>query len=126
MIHLRTRRTNARPRRGIPFAIPVCVNFNLVRIRRTERNCRARRTYRVSQLLTARFDVRLAQYGTGGDQSHLTQRLRHQADSEHGFSRLVQQFHMPFGILLQAARNAADKAGADLGHFGPGGLAALE
>jgi hypothetical protein len=80
----------------------------------------------VSQLLAARFDVRLAQYGIGGDKSHLTQRVRHQADSEHGFSGLVQQLHMPFGILLQAARNAADKIGADLGHFGSGGLAALE
>ena len=56
----------------------------------------------------------------------LSQRLRHQTNSEDGFSGLVQQLHMPFGVLLQAAGNTADEIAADLGHLGPSGLAALE
>src|ERR1700694_6251831 len=56
----------------------------------------------------------------------LGQRLRHEADSKHGLFGLVQEFQVPFGVLLQAARNAADKIAANRGHFGPGCLAALE
>ena len=33
---------------------------------------------------------------------------------------------MPFGIWLQAARNAAEQVGANLRHLAPGGLAAFE
>ena len=33
---------------------------------------------------------------------------------------------MPFGIWLQAARDSAKQVGANLGHLGPGSLAALE
>ena len=44
-----------------------------------------------------------------------------------GFENLVEgQIHLPFGILLQVARNAAKQVGADLGHLGPGGLASVE
>ena len=53
-------------------------------------------------------------------------RFRDEADSEHRLLGLVQKLHLPFGILLEAARNAAEKVAADLGHLGPGRLAALE
>jgi hypothetical protein len=56
----------------------------------------------------------------------LTRRFRQQADSEYGLSALVQHFHPPFGVLLQAAGNAAEKVGTHLGHCGPGGLVALK
>src|SRR3981081_2089526 len=56
----------------------------------------------------------------------LNQRLRQQADSEYGLFGLVQQLHMPFGVLFEAARNPAEKVAANLGHLGPGGIAALE
>jgi hypothetical protein len=56
----------------------------------------------------------------------LTRRFRHQADSEYGLSALVQHFHPPIGVLLQAAGNAAEKIGTYLGHFGPGGFVALK
>ena len=49
-----------------------------------------------------------------------------QADFEYGLSALVQHFHPPFGVLLQAAGNAAGKVGAHLDHFGLGGLVALK
>ena len=52
--------------------------------------------------------------------------LRNEADPEYRLLSLVEQFHLPFGILLQAARNAAEQIAADLGHFGPRRLAALE
>jgi len=52
--------------------------------------------------------------------------FRDQANPENRFPGFVEQFHLPFGILLQAARNAAEQIAADLGHFGPRRLAALE
>jgi len=61
-----------------------------------------------------------------GPMRPLAHRLRQQTDSEYRLFGLVQQFHAPFGVLLEAARNAAKKIGADLGHLCPGGLAALE
>src|SRR5260370_40662817 len=56
----------------------------------------------------------------------LTQRLAHEADSEHRLFAFVQQFHVPFGVLFQAARNAAEQVAAHLGHLGPGGFVACE
>ena len=56
----------------------------------------------------------------------LTQRLRHNADSENGRLCRIQQFHLPIGVLLQAARDAAKQISANLGHLDPGGVAALE
>ena len=56
----------------------------------------------------------------------LIDRFRDQADPEHRLPGLVEQFHLPFGIRLQAARNAAEQVAADLGHLGPGRFAALE
>ena len=38
----------------------------------------------------------------------------------------VQKLHLPFGILLQAARKAAEEVAADVRHLAPGGLAAFE
>lgn len=61
-----------------------------------------------------------------GSPVSLPERFRHQTNSEYGLFGFVEQLHMPFGVLLQAARNAANKVGANLGHLGPGGLAALE
>src|ERR1700712_1630014 len=52
--------------------------------------------------------------------------FRDQANPENRLPGFVEHFHLPFGILLQAARNAAEQIAADLGHFGPRGLAALE
>src|ERR1700736_2746682 len=56
----------------------------------------------------------------------LPHRLPDKADSEYRLFGLVQQFHVPFGVLFQAARNAAEQIAADRGHLGPGGFAALE
>src|SRR5260370_27667260 len=56
----------------------------------------------------------------------LADRFSDEADPEHRLLGLVQKLHLPFGILLQAARNAAEKVAADLGHLGPGRLAPLE
>src|SRR5882672_5672945 len=56
----------------------------------------------------------------------LADRFRDKANPEHRLFGLVQKLHLPFGVLLQAARNAAEQVAADLGHLGPGGLAALE
>lgn len=61
-----------------------------------------------------------------GTEMALADRFRDQADPENRLPGFVEQFHLPFGILLQAARNAAEQVAADLGHFGPRGLAALE
>ena len=51
-----------------------------------------------------------------GDKTNPENRLR-------GF---VKQLHLPFGILFQAARKAAEEVAADVRHLGPGGLAAFE
>src|SRR5882724_10467862 len=56
----------------------------------------------------------------------LADRFRDEANPEHRRFGLVQKLHLPFGILFQAARNAAEQVAADLGHLGPGGLTALE
>jgi hypothetical protein len=56
----------------------------------------------------------------------LPHRLPDKADSEYRLFGLVQQFHVPFGVLFQATRNAAEQIAADRGHLGPGGFAALE
>src|SRR6266478_9311499 len=64
--------------------------------------------------------------GNRDAESGLTDRLRHQANSEHGLLGLVQQFHMPFAVLLQAAGNAAKQVAAHLGHLGPGVFTALK
>src|SRR6266576_4916831 len=59
--------------------------------------------------------------GIGGETStppnkgSLTECLRHEANSEHGLLGLVQQFHVPFAVLLQAAGNAAKQVAAHLG-----------
>src|ERR1700737_226106 len=53
----------------------------------------------------------------------LTQRFRHEADSEYGLLGLVQELHLPFGVWLQAAGNATEKIGANAGHLGPRSLA---
>src|ERR1700712_6042206 len=52
--------------------------------------------------------------------------FRDQANPEDRLPGFVEHFHLPFGILLQAARNAAEQIAADLGHFGPGRLAGFE
>src|SRR4051794_7383386 len=52
--------------------------------------------------------------------------FRNEPNPEHRLLALVQHFHLPFGILLHAARNAAEQVAADLGHLGPGGVAAFE
>ena len=49
----------------------------------------------------------------------LARRFRHQADSEYGLSALVQHFHSPVGVLLQAAGNAAEKVCTHLVSFRP-------
>src|ERR1700730_17443117 len=70
--------------------------------------------------------------GIGGETStppnkgSLTECLRHEANSEHGLLGLVQQFHVPFAVLLQAAGNAAKQVAAHLGHLGPSVFAALK
>src|SRR5215210_1255102 len=64
--------------------------------------------------------------GKPRDAAALGQSLRHEADLEYGLFGLVQQFHLPFRVLLQAARNPADKIGANFGHLGPGRLTTLE
>src|SRR5258708_5827375 len=58
--------------------------------------------------------------------SCLADRFRDQTDPEHRFPGLVEHLHLPFGILLQAARDAAEEVAAHLGHLGPGGLAVFE
>jgi hypothetical protein len=58
--------------------------------------------------------------------SGLTQRLRRKTDSEHGLFGFVEQFHVPFRILLEAARNAAEKVAANLRHLGLRRFAALK
>src|SRR6266404_5718303 len=64
--------------------------------------------------------------GSTSLENALADRFRHEANPEHRLLGFVQKLHLPFGILLQAARNAAEKVAADLGHLGPGRLAALE
>jgi len=56
----------------------------------------------------------------------LAERFRDQANPEHRLLGLVQKLHLPVGILLQAAGNAADQIGANRRHFGPGRVAAFE
>src|SRR5665213_1547162 len=56
----------------------------------------------------------------------LAQRLRHQADPEHRLLDLVEEFHVPVGVLFQVASNAAKQVGADPGHLDPGSLAAFK
>jgi hypothetical protein len=41
--------------------------------------------------------------GLAGSGMWLTQRLRHKTDSEHGLFGFVQQLHVSFGILFEAA-----------------------
>src|SRR5712671_7575454 len=71
---------------------------------------------------------RLHAYATGkrDAQSGLSESLRHEANSEHGLLGLVQQFHVPFAVLLQAAGNAAKQVATYLGHLGPGVFTALK
>jgi hypothetical protein len=52
--------------------------------------------------------------------ANLTRRLRDKADSEYGLLGL-----MPFGVLLEATRNPANKVAANPGHLGPGSLSAV-
>ena len=80
---------------------------------------RGRRTRRIAAK-DGSVEPRLAQSNCS------TQRFGHEADPEYGLLGLVQELHMPFGVWLQAARNSAKQVGANLGHLGPGGLAALE
>jgi hypothetical protein len=61
-----------------------------------------------------------------GRNAALAERFRHETDPEHGLFGLVQEFHLPFGVLLQAAGNAANEIAADLGHFSPGGFATFK
>jgi uncharacterized membrane protein len=56
----------------------------------------------------------------------LLERLGCEPDSKHRLFHLVQQIHLPLGVLFEAAGNTANEVGADLGHFSPSGLAALE
>ena len=56
----------------------------------------------------------------------LTRRLHDETDSEYGLFGLVQKLHMPFGVLLETARDAAEEIAANLGHLGPRRFAALE
>jgi hypothetical protein len=53
----------------------------------------------------------------------LFQRFRHEADSKNRPPGLVQEFHLPFGILFELAGNAADDIGANAGQLAPGGIA---
>jgi hypothetical protein len=72
--------------------------------------------FRVSQLLIARGDGEIGRRVgcdgiddwtrrnlNGGNDASLTERLRHQTDSEHRLFGLVQQLHMPIGVLFQTA-----------------------
>src|SRR5207302_5126495 len=56
----------------------------------------------------------------------LTNRFGDKTNSEDRLLRLVQKLHLPFGVLFQAARKAAEEVATDLGHLGPGGLAAFK
>src|SRR5258708_31392479 len=53
----------------------------------------------------------------------LADRLAHQANPEDRILGFVQKLHLPIGILLEAARNAADQIGADRRHLAPGRVA---
>src|SRR5437868_14157041 len=55
----------------------------------------------------------------------LAHRLRHETNPEYRLFGLVQQLHLPVGILLEAAGNAADQIGANRRRLGPGRLAVL-
>jgi hypothetical protein len=65
--------------------------------------------------------IRAAAHG-GFEVENLTQCLGHKTDSEQGLPGFVQEFHVPFGVLLQATRKAANQIAADLGHLHPGGV----
>jgi hypothetical protein len=56
----------------------------------------------------------------------LSDGFRDQANPEYRIPGFVEQLHLPFGVLLQAARNAAEQIAGDLGHFSPGSLATFE
>jgi hypothetical protein len=56
----------------------------------------------------------------------LTNGFGDKANPENRFLGFVQKLHPPFGVLFQATRKTAEQVAADLGHLGPGGLAAFE
>jgi len=46
--------------------------------------------------------------------------FRYEADSKDGLPEFVQEFHLPFGVLLEMARDGADHVAAHAGQFFPG------
>src|SRR5215218_10630272 len=56
----------------------------------------------------------------------LTEGFSDKTNPENRHLGFVQKLHLPFGVLFQAARKTAEEVAADLGHLGPGGLAAFE
>jgi hypothetical protein len=83
--------------------------------------------YRCSHSVSVNFGARMNTGRSSGIRRHeriadqavrggLAERLRHKTNPEHRFFSLVQQLQMLFAILFQAARHAANKAGADRGH----------
>jgi hypothetical protein len=50
------------------------------------------------------------------------QRFPNKADSKNRLFGLVQQFHLPFVVLLETTGNTADKIAADLGQLLPSGI----
>jgi hypothetical protein len=95
--------------------------------------------FRTSDRLELSFPLRVAALATGSEPAILADGLRlakqhihladgfpDQADPEHRLPGLVEKLHLPFGILLEAARDAAKQVAADPGHLGPGGFAAFE
>src|SRR3954447_21312506 len=56
----------------------------------------------------------------------LTKGFGDKTNPENRLLGFVQKLHLPFGILFQAARKAAEEVAANLGHLGPGSLAAFK
>ena len=58
-----------------------------------------------------------------GRQPGLIQRFRDKTNSKNRFFGLVQKLHLPFGVFLEFAGNAADHIAANAGQLFPGGIA---
>jgi hypothetical protein len=50
----------------------------------------------------------------------LFERLSDKANSEQWLFGLVQKLHLPFSVLFEVARHAADEVATDIGHLRPG------
>src|SRR5258708_21879860 len=53
----------------------------------------------------------------------LLHRLRDKADSKNRLFGLVEELHLPFSVLLEVTRNAADEIAANAGQFCPSCIA---